>query len=607
MRRAPDHADRTPISVRLRRSLVAAALVVGVATHASGQVVDTGEVVVGAGGDLQIGITTTGSRVVDGVADGPYPSATLGVEAGSVGELGLLNGAGFSTTGAFVVGEMGQGLVSLSGQSQLETGGARLGQSSTSLVTSFGNSVVLDDSSWINTGLLEIGLQSRVELFNGSSLSTDGITLRGWNGTGTRLTIDGSSVVNTGTTSLVQFVNGSTLTIQNGGHLSDAGGQFNLGSTVLVTDPGSLWQTGALTGGSHGGLLDIQAGGRVLADSVALLSEQVVRMQVNGAGSTLDVTGEFALGGCCNIGTGIGDVTGGGLLRSATTVLGNTAGAGILTIAGSGSQLDTGLLDIGIAMPDVGYGRSSLTVSAAATATTTDAYIGCGAECSVFVDGPGSLWTSTGTVYVGRESGGTLWAGAVEVTQGSRVDVAQQMVIESTGRLALLAGTVTSPLVDVAGGLLSGDGTIDGSLTNAGTLAPGAGVGALLITGDLTQDPAGTLSIELGGTSAGATYDVLTVLGTSFLGGALEVLLEPGFVPALGDRFDVLVGNDLVGAFDAFVGLDLGGGLRLDPRRTPTGFSLVAVPEPGTGMLVGLGLVWLAGRRRRLAWDPRSG
>jgi hypothetical protein len=187
------------------------------------------------------------------------------------------------------------------------------------------------------------------------------------------------------------------------------------------------------------------------------------------------------------------------------------------------------------------------------------------------------------------------------------VDVAQQMVIESTGRLALLAGTVTSPLVDVAGGLLSGDGTIDGSLTNAGTLAPGAGVGALLITGDLTQDPAGTLSIELGGTSAGATYDVLTVLGTSFLGGALEVLLEPGFVPALGDRFDVLVGNDLVGAFDAFVGLDLGGGLRLDPRRTPTGFSLVAVPEPGTGMLVGLGLVWLAGRRRRLAWDPRSG
>jgi len=55
-----------------------------------------------------------------------------------------------------------------------------------------------------------------------------------------------------------------------------------------------------------------------------------------------------------------------------------------------------------------------------------------------------------------------------------------------------------------------------------------------------TQSGGGILNIDLGGTNAGTTYDVLNISGAASLGGTLNVDLLTGFTPVAGDSFDIL-------------------------------------------------------------------
>ena len=84
--------------------------------------------------------------------------------------------------------------------------------------------------------------------------------------------------------------------------------------------------------------------------------------------------------------------------------------------------------------------------------------------------------------------------------------------------------------VDVQQGTISGNGTIGGDVTNSGgTTSPGNSPGMLTIDGNYNQGSGGTLAIEIGGTQAGAEYDVLQVLGDASLAGTLSVSLIDGF------------------------------------------------------------------------------
>ena len=62
-----------------------------------------------------------------------------------------------------------------------------------------------------------------------------------------------------------------------------------------------------------------------------------------------------------------------------------------------------------------------------------------------------------------------------------------------------------------------------------------------------------------------------TAAGVATLDGTLNVAIVPGFTPALGQVFDVLTYTSRVGAFDSISGLDLGGGLELQPIFDPVG------------------------------------
>ena len=160
--------------------------------------------------------------------------------------------------------------------------------------------------------------------------------------------------------------------------------------------------------------------------------------------------------------------------------------------------------------------------------------------------------------------------------------------------------------VQFAGGELLGHGNIDGKLvlSASGVLTPGD-------TNDATQRFAisdglallgGLFAVDLGGTSV-TDYDLLDVQGAASLGGTLQVSLLSGYVPTLGDAFDIILADSITGAFGNILLPTLGDGLKFTSINGGSFFRLqvAAVPLPAPALLFGgaLGVLGLAARRRQ--------
>lgn len=89
-------------------------------------------------------------------------------------------------------------------------------------------------------------------------------------------------------------------------------------------------------------------------------------------------------------------------------------------------------------------------------------------------------------------------------------------------------------LTNAAGALLTGSGTVQGSVVNSGTVAPGEGgvgrIGQLSITGNYQQTATGRLDMDVAANSPflpGVTYDQLNIGGSMAMGGQLVVNAVP--------------------------------------------------------------------------------
>jgi uncharacterized repeat protein (TIGR01451 family) len=152
---------------------------------------------------------------------------------------------------------------------------------------------------------------------------------------------------------------------------------------------------------------------------------------------------------------------------------------------------------------------------------------------------------------------------------------------QSAGTTTLGPGniTVTNPMA-INGGTLNGAGTITGNVNNSGgNVSPGNSPGTIAITGNYTQGSAGSMLIELAGTSAGQ-FDLLTVSGTVTLDGTLNVTLL-SFTPANGNTWAPLTFASRTGDF-ATKNLPTFAGTHgsIVASYTPTQLTLTAVVTP---------------------------
>ena len=122
-----------------------------------------------------------------------------------------------------------------------------------------------------------------------------------------------------------------------------------------------------------------------------------------------------------------------------------------------------------------------------------------------------------------------------------RLDVHRQRNYSNDGSTVVDGSLVANnTFTNDAGGRLSGEGTLTANVIDNGTVSPGDSPGVLAMSGDFSQAQAGTLNLEIGGTTAGSQYDQLNVSASATFAGTLNVNLINGFGPAALQTFTVL-------------------------------------------------------------------
>lgn len=118
--------------------------------------------------------------------------------------------------------------------------------------------------------------------------------------------------------------------------------------------------------------------------------------------------------------------------------------------------------------------------------------------------------------------------------------------------------------------------TINRTVNNAGTLAPGLQTGILNVAG-FHQGTLGTLAIDLRGPTVDTEYDRLAVTGHSQLAGKLKVSLIDGFEPEAAQSFTFMTANTIAGFFDTVELPTLDNGLVWHVAQGVSDYSLTVV------------------------------
>ncbi len=136
----------------------------------------------------------------------------------------------------------------------------------------------------------------------------------------------------------------------------------------------------------------------------------------------------------------------------------------------------------------------------------------------------------------------------------SNISGAGAFVQMGAATTTLLANTYRGGTTVSAGTLLVGSDTSlgTGGVTNDAGLGTASGQRVINVGGDYRQGPAGTLTLALGGTVQGTTYDYAAITGKAHLSGTLAIDAASGFAPPVGQQFTVVqAAGGISGTFDA--------------------------------------------------------
>ena len=397
-----------------------------------------------------------------------------------------------------------------------------------------------------------------------------------WNVTASTVTLNSSP--NSGTLIVGNSGVGS-LNVSGGAAVEVPGGQQGIvvgnnggsSGTITVSGDGSKLETGmdvVTIGNSGTGTLNITHGGVVRAllffDIAFKASGEVL---VSDPGSYLiadDLSVGAGTSGTLNV-VNLGNV----LCNQGSVNNGSTA-----LVSGSDTAWSTGILDVGV------KGAGTLNVEAGGAVFSADGTVGevggsTSSNGSVVLKGTGSTWILTGKLSIGGDAqmGAPAGTGMVDIPFGGFVEAAKDTTLYPGGSLSLKGGTFSTRAISFQGGqFLWTSGTLhvgiyNGDLSNPSfaILAPGADqsvAGSTTIVGNYTQQTGAKLQIEVGGESAGGTYDLVGVTGQAILGGQLELDMLNGFVPNASDTFTVL--NAASGLFGVFSNVTTGQRLKTE-------------------------------------------
>ena len=345
------------------------------------------------------------------------------------------------------------------------------------------------------------------------------------------------------------FAGTGTITSSGGGEIRGSGtvqaALTNAGGLVRATAGSPLIIVNLAGNNTAGGELRVDDGATMNVQSAFSSSGTIV---LEGANSALNLNSVTNTGTVRGLGRVTGAVLNSGVVRSEGGTLsfanaGNTNAAAGRLEAGAGAQL---------------FYTQGLSSNAGTIALTGGA-----------LDNNNAVLANPGRIegYGTLRSGGLTNTGVISV--GGVLDVLGS--VNNSNVVSTASGSAIRFFGPVSG---AGSYTGTGTVTFLNTFGPGASPATVSFGGDVALDAASSLEIELGGTTPGSQYDRLAVTGDATLGGALDVSLINGFLPAIGSVFQLIGATGGVnGAFtSASLPVIPGRGWRLNYQ--PTAVSL---------------------------------
>jgi hypothetical protein len=243
--------------------------------------------------------------------------------------------------------------------------------------------------------------------------------------------------------------------------------------------------------------------------AVATVQASTIQTELNGGiGVTIDTASGFGASGDLTVSSALSKTAGASSPLSLTAVRDLSLGA---SISASGGPLP-------------------LNLSAGRNITSSQ---GITTNGGAVVLAPAGDFTIGGALNAG--------AGAVTLQTGTLLSATSQTI------------TTASGMTVAAGSALRLRGTVSGPLSVGGSVSPAApGVtGALQVNGALTLQAGSSTVIELGGTSAGSSYDRITATGAVSVAGSLQVDFAGNFHDTVAgtSTFTILQGGSLSGTF----------------------------------------------------------
>jgi hypothetical protein len=337
-----------------------------------------------------------------------------------------------------------------------------------------------------------------------------------------KLTLDGGTfsageLVNNGT---LQF-NSGTLRITLDGLTIGAGGP--LGNTVTFGNGQRFEVTNTLTVDS-GATLVVGTGGEVDAGTLANSGNVVLDGAAAVLGGT-SVSNSGVLRGEGVISANVTNNAGGEIRAQAGKTLtftgANGANAGLVSLQGGTAEFAQALTN-GAAGQITGRG-TLIVVGAGLT------NLGHVALSSGITDVYGDVTNNTGNAAVG-------------ITVSGNADVTfWDDVTNTSGLFRVSAGSSATFFGGFAGAGISGPGDV----YLEADITPGSSPGLAEFGGNIHLGPLANLEIEIAGTNRGDEYDALNIAGMALLDGSLDVSVLSGFMPAVGDSFEII---DITGA-----------------------------------------------------------